>query len=71
MAHSSWAQFPTVSQGDVQPNDKRLGDPIGESKEGELTIASFNIRNLGNQKRSLNDFESIADLFDEADVVMI
>lgn len=65
------AQFPLVQQGDLKPNDTRLGQPIDVSKVGELTIASFNVRNLGSQRRSLADFAAIADLVDEADVVVI
>ncbi|MCK4659904.1 MAG: hypothetical protein KAV82_10325 [Phycisphaerae bacterium] len=65
------AAFPVVDQGDVQPNDNRLKGPIDESKQGELTLASFNIRNLAARKRCLKDFEVLADLVDEADVVMI
>ncbi|MCP5108434.1 MAG: hypothetical protein GY950_33920 [bacterium] len=68
--HCAFAEFPVVKQGDVVPNDKRLGKPIGESKQGELTIASFNVRNLGSRSRSIKDFEALADLVDEADVVL-
>ena len=70
-AHASLADFPEISQGDITPNDRKLGKPIGESKPGELTIASFNIRNLGTRGRTLKDFAAIADLIDEADVVLI
>ena len=65
------AQFPTVVQGGIQPNDRRLGKKIDASKAGELTIASFNIRNLGSRQRSLKDYAALADLVDEADVVLI
>ena len=44
---------------------------INKSKQNELTIVSFNIRNLGARQRSLKDFAGIADLLDESDVVMI
>ena len=57
LSHTSLADFPVIEKGDVVPNDSRLGRPIGESKEGELTIASFNIRNLAARKRNLKDFE--------------
>ena len=70
-SHSNETSFPEIVQGDIQPNDERLGKPIGKSKQGEVTIASFNIRNLGARKRSLKDFAHLADLIDEADVVMI
>ncbi|MCP5052682.1 MAG: hypothetical protein GY940_36275 [bacterium] len=65
------AQFPVIEQGDVKPNDKRLNNPVGTSKAGELTIVSFNIRNLGSRGRNLKDYEAIADLVNEGDVVVI
>ncbi len=46
------------------------GDSGGASKEGELTIASLNIRNLGTRSRTLKDYEALVDLVDEADVVL-
>jgi endonuclease/exonuclease/phosphatase family metal-dependent hydrolase len=67
----AFAAFPTIAQGDIVPNDRRLGRKIGTSKSGELTIASFNIRNLGSRQRSLKDFEAIVNLIDEADVVLV
>jgi endonuclease/exonuclease/phosphatase family metal-dependent hydrolase len=67
----SFGQFPTIAQGDVVPGDDRLTKAIGESKDGELTIASFNIRNLGRDSRSYNDYEALAGMVDEADVVVI
>lgn len=70
-ATASHAEFPVVDRGDFIPNDKRLCKPINESKQDELTIASFNIRNLGARQRSLRNFEGITDLIDESDVVMI
>lgn len=68
---TAWAEFPVIEQQDLVPNDARLGQPMGTSKPGELTLASFNIRNLGSRQRSLKDFETIVDLIDEADVVMV
>ncbi|MDJ0835715.1 MAG: hypothetical protein QNK37_04315 [Acidobacteriota bacterium] len=65
------ATFPDIDTGDLKPNDERFGDPIGETKDGELTIASFNIRNMGNKQRSLDDFEALVDLMNEADVILI
>lgn len=67
----AFAEFPSITLGDVVPNDQRLGKPIGKSKTNELTIASFNIRNLGSRGRSLKIFEALTDLIDEADVVEI
>ena len=56
VASNAFAQFPVIEQGDLQPNDPRLGRPIDKSKDDELTIASFNIRNLGSRGRSLKDY---------------
>jgi endonuclease/exonuclease/phosphatase family metal-dependent hydrolase len=67
----AFAEFPLIKQGNIIPNDKRLAKPINESKQHELTIASFNIRNLGSRARSIKDFEALADLVDEADVVVL
>lgn len=65
------AQLPAVQQGDIKANDRRLEAEIPLSGENELCIASFNIRNLGNNQRSLKDFEAIVDFFNEADVVLL
>jgi endonuclease/exonuclease/phosphatase family metal-dependent hydrolase len=66
----AYADFPVVKQGDIQPGIEKLGEPIDVSKAGELTIASFNIRNLGTRQRSIKEYEALADLVDEADVVL-
>jgi len=68
---SSMAQFPVIQQGDIAAGDNRLTKEIGISKTGELTTASFNIRNLGARQRSLRDFAVLADLVDESDIVLI
>ena len=65
-----YAQFPVIEQGDIQPNDRDLGNAIDRSKTGELTIVSFNVRNLGATERTLQDLEAIVDLVDEADIVV-
>jgi hypothetical protein len=65
------AQFPEITQGDLTANDSRFAKPIDQSKQGELTIASFNIRNLAARSRSLQDFANLVDLVDEADIVLI
>ena len=65
------AQFPEISQGTLTANDVKFAAPINESKTGELTVASFNVRNLGARQRSLKNFANLVDLVDEADVVMI
>lgn len=67
----SYAEFPVITKGDISPIDHKLGKAIDKSKQGELTLASFNIRNLGARQRSLKDYTSIVDLIDESDVVMI
>ena len=64
------AEFPKVERGDLEQNDSRLAGPIDRSKEGELTIASINVRNLGDKRRGFPDFEAIIDFVDEADVIL-
>ena len=64
------AQFPKITQGDYVENDKRFNKEIIASKAGELTIASFNIRNLGTRGRTLNDYIALVDLVDEADIIV-
>lgn len=62
--------FPTISTSHISPNDATLASSIDLSGPGELTLASFNVRNLGARERSLKDFEAIVDLVDEADIVV-
>lgn len=62
--------FPAISSNHVLPSGASLASAIDRSGLGELTLASFNVRNLGNQERSAKDFETIVDLVDEADIVV-
>ncbi len=64
------AEFPKIERGNIEQNDSRLAAPIDRSKEGELTIASINVRNWGNKQRGFRDFEAIIDFVDEADVIL-
>lgn len=65
-----FAQFPIINPEITEQVKKSLKKGIDTSKNGELTLASFNIRNLGNTQRSLKDFELLADLVDEADIIL-
>lgn len=65
------AEFPEIDRGNIKPNDQRLSQAIEKSKSGELTIASFNIRNLGTQQRGIKDFEALTDLLDETDIFIL
>ena len=67
---SDGQQFPAISQGSIVPSDNRLAKWIDESKSDELTIASFNVRNLGNVRRSFSDYTGIVDYIDESDIVV-
>ncbi len=58
-------------KGDVKPNDKRLYLEIPESSDSEISIVSFNVRNLGARSRSIKDFAGLLDLVDEADVIFL
>ena len=62
--------FPAIATSHVSPNGASSAYPIDPSGPGELTLASFNVRNLGDRERSLKDFEVIVDLVDEADIVI-
>ena len=68
-AHAT-TDWPVISTGHVSPNGASLASPIDPSGPGEFTLASFNVRNLGDRERSLKDFEEIVDLVDEADIVV-
>ena len=68
---ATFAEFPQVTQRNFTSDDRRLDDPIDVSNQDELTITSFNIRNLAARKRCLKDFEEIVDMVDESDVVLI
>lgn len=62
--------FPDISISHVSPSGASLASAIDRSGLGELTLASFNVRNLGSRERSAKDFETIVDLVDEADIVV-
>lgn len=66
MAHAGYP-----SQGDIVPNDIALGNPIKPSVGNEITIVSWNIRNLGAYSRSIKDYTAMVDLVDEADVIVL
>ncbi|MCP4438984.1 MAG: hypothetical protein GY810_08585 [Aureispira sp.] len=69
-AKETLAQFPIINPEITEQVKKNLRKGIDTSQHGELTLASFNIRNLGNTQRSLKDFETIVGLIDEADIVL-
>jgi endonuclease/exonuclease/phosphatase family metal-dependent hydrolase len=64
-------QFPVIDAGNIEPGDSRLASWIDESEQGELTIASFNVRNLGDRNRSFSDYLKLVDYVDEADIVVL
>lgn len=58
-------------QGSITPNDKALYDLIPKSSDKQLTIVSWNIRNLGAYSRSIKDYAAMIDLVDDADVIIL
>ena len=58
-------------KGNLTPNDKALFKPIPRSKGKQLTIVSWNVRNLGAYSRSIKDYSAIVNLVDEADVIVL
>ena len=71
LSATALADFPVIDMGNIKPNDPKMRKPIDKSKEGELTIVSYNIRNLGSRRRSLKDFGLLADVMNEGDIVFI
>jgi endonuclease/exonuclease/phosphatase family metal-dependent hydrolase len=63
-------QFPSIDQGNIEPGDRRLASWIDESERGQITIASFNVRNLGDRRRSFKDYLKLVDYVNEADIVV-
>ena len=59
-----------TTSGDLQPGDKVFTKPVDNSGSGELTIISFNVRDVKGTNRTLEDFQALADLVDEADIVV-
>ncbi len=56
---------------DLVPNDKRLYLEIPQSSDSEISLVSFNVRNLGARSRSIKDFAGLLDLVDEADIIFL
>lgn len=65
------AQFPKVVQGDFQSNDSRFAKPVPASKNGELTVVSFNIRNLGARGRGIANYMEMLKTVSKADIIVI
>jgi hypothetical protein len=67
----SFAQnYPTITANGFQPNDPVFYQPINASKAGEITIASFNVRDVQGKTRTLEDFQELARLIKNADIVV-
>jgi endonuclease/exonuclease/phosphatase family metal-dependent hydrolase len=59
-----------LEQGNVTPNDNVLYHPIARSTGKQLTIVSWNVRNLGAYSRSIKDYISMANLVEGADLIV-
>jgi hypothetical protein len=60
-----------AEKGGVLSNNKILYKPIPKSDDDELTLVSFNVRNLGARSRSIKDYAILVDLIDETDIVFL
>lgn len=55
----------------LTPKDTSFNDPVEISQNEELTIVSFNIRDLAGRNRTLEDFQEIARLVEGADILVL
>ncbi|NQX98996.1 MAG: hypothetical protein HRT73_14130, partial [Flavobacteriales bacterium] len=67
---SCFGQYPSITGEGFKPLDKKFKKPIDKSKTDELTIASFNLRNIKGTKRTLEDIQYLMDLVNEADLIV-
>jgi len=67
---SGYSQSLVLNTNDLTPLSEELGS-IDPSKDGELTIASLNIRDMRGTTRTLENFQYLADLLDEADIIVL
>lgn len=67
-----WTQnnYPEITASGLKPDDPAFSKSADLSKPGELTILSFNIRDIRGISRTLDDFKAISDVVDEADIVV-
>ena len=71
IAWGSFAQtYPVITANGFQPDDPIFYQPIDPSKVGEITIASFNVRDVQGKTRSLEDFQELANLLKNADILV-
>ncbi|GAB5417369.1 MAG: hypothetical protein Crog4KO_29510 [Crocinitomicaceae bacterium] len=55
----------------LEPEAKAFEEPIAASTSDELTIVSFNIRDMSGRERTLEDFQELAKMIDGADIVVL
>lgn len=59
-----------ISINDLTPGDPSFQQPLTDSEDSELTIVSFNIRDIRGTERTLEDFQELARLIEGADIVV-
>lgn len=64
------AQTPTLNTNNLTVNSAALRS-IDKSKEGELTIASMNVRDMVGRKRTLLNYQYLAGVLGDADIIVL
>ncbi|MDB4516774.1 hypothetical protein N9089_04165 [Crocinitomicaceae bacterium] len=59
-----------ISTNNLTPQSTQFQNPISDSEPSELTIFSFNIRDIRGTERTLEDFQELARLMSGADIVV-
>lgn len=59
-----------ISTNDLTPQSEVFQNPISDSEPSEVTIFSFNIRDIRGTERTLEDFQELARLMSGADIVV-
>ncbi len=62
--------YPSIKTNGLSPGDAAFTQVFESSKVGELTIMSFNVRDVRGTSRSLEDFRQLANLIKNADIVV-
>ncbi len=60
-----------LDQNGLEPEAEVFEDPVAASTSDELTIVSFNIRDMSGRERTLEDFQELAKMVDGADILVL
>lgn len=61
---------PDISTNNLSPNDISFQEPFDDSEGTELTVVSFNVRDIRGTERTLEDFQELARLIQGADIIV-